>query len=72
MNSEVNIMDKKEREQNKGNEISSLGMEAGEEIVVERKIFDRADLPARLFGYVGGIDGGNVPGLMTKTHKHQR
>lgn len=72
MNDEVNILEKRKREQNKEKEVSKLDMEVGEEIVVERKIFDRAALPARLFGYVGGIDGGNVPGLMTKTHKDQK
>jgi hypothetical protein len=72
VNGEVNILKKRTREQNKEEEISNLHMEAGEEIVVERKIFDRADLPARLFGYVGGIDGGNVPGLITKTHKNRK
>lgn len=65
-------MNKGKKKQNKGNELSKLNMEAGEEIIVERKIFDRADLPARLFGYVGGIDGGNVSGLMTKTHKNEK
>ncbi|MFT9496224.1 hypothetical protein [Anaerosolibacter sp.] len=65
-------MNKGKREQNKGTELSKVNMEAGEEIIVERKIFNRADLPARLFGYVGGIDGGNVPGLMTKTHKNDQ
>jgi hypothetical protein len=66
------ILNEEKRKKNKGSQLSNVNMEAGEEIIVERRIFDRADLPARLFGYVGGIDGGNVPGLMTKTHKDEK
>ena len=35
---------------------------------IEREVLDRGTLPSRLYGYYGGILGGNIGGLMTTVH----
>ena len=38
---------------------------------IEKQVVEKDSLPARLFGYHGGIMGGNVEGLMTKVHEEK-
>ena len=38
---------------------------------VEKELVSRGNLPSRLYGYYGGILGGNVGGLMTKVHEEK-